>query len=206
MPTGIPADRGSPTADLDLEHLDDLALVAALCARTDAALDEAYRRHGGAVWAVARRICRRRDLAEEVCQVVFTELWTRPHLYDPERGNLRTWLVTSARNRAVDAVRSEQARRQREDRQARLAPTTLDPEPELDAAALEATGLLDHVHQALTRLPEPQRQAILLTYFAGHTHGQAARLAGAPKGTIKSRIRLGLDALRRDLAAEGKTP
>lgn len=189
-----------------VEHLDDPALVAALCAGTATALDEAYRRHGGAVWALARRICRRHDLAEEVCQVVFTELWTRPHHYDPQRGSLRAWLVAGARNRAVDAVRSEQARRQREDRQARLAPTTLDPEPDLDAVALDASGLVDHVHQALTRLPEPQRQAILLTYFAGHTHDQAARLAGAPKGTIKSRIRLGLDALRRALAAEGMNP
>lgn len=203
MSTGSPTDGGPAHGRLDVEHLDDLALVAALCTGTDAALDEAYRRYGGAVWAVARRICRRPDLAEEVCQVVFTELWTRPHLFDPQRGSLRAWLVASARNRAVDAVRSEQARRQREDRQARLAPTTHDPEPDLDAAAVDTAGLADHVHQALTRLPEPQRQAILLTYFAGHTHDQAARLAGAPKGTIKSRIRLGLDALRRDLAAEG---
>jgi RNA polymerase sigma-70 factor, ECF subfamily len=193
-------------ADPDFEHLDDPALVAALCTGTDAALDEAYHRHGGAVWAVARRICRRHDLAEEVCQVVFIELWTRPHHYDPQRGSLRAWLVAGARNRAADAVRSEQSRRQREDRQARLTPTTLDPEPDLDAAAQDTTGLVDHVHQALTRLPESQRQAILLTYFAGHTHDQAARLAGTPKGTIKSRIRLGLDAMRRSLAAEGMNP
>jgi RNA polymerase sigma-70 factor (ECF subfamily) len=188
----------------DLEHLADPALVAALCGGNEAALAEVYRRHGGAVWAVAQRVCRRQDLAEEVCQVVFTDLWSHPDRYDPERGTLRAWLVTRGRGRAVDAVRSEASRRRRADREARLAPAGGASEDV--EAALDTAGLGDAVRRALDGLPRHQREAVMLTYFGGHTFREAARVLGAPEGTVKSRIRLALGTLRRELAAEGLAP
>jgi RNA polymerase sigma-70 factor (ECF subfamily) len=190
----------------DLEHLDDPGLVAALCGGNEAALAEVYRRYGGAVWAVAQRVCRRQDLAEEVCQVVFTDLWSRPDRYDPERGTLRAWLVTRGRGRAVDAVRSEASRRRREDREARLAPVGGGASVDVESAALDTAGLGDAVRRALAGLPRQQREAVMLTYFGGHTFREAARVLGAPEGTVKSRIRLALGTLRRALASEGLAP
>lgn len=186
----------------DDDRLDDAALVAALCAGDENALEEIYRRHGGAVWSIARRVCRDPDLAQDITQHVFTALWAQPDRYDPERGTLRAWLATQAHGRAVDAVRSEAARRRREDRDSRLAPTTAqDTETAVPTAILS-----DDLRRALSRLPKPQRQAITVAYFGGHTFKESARLLDAPEGTIKSRIRLGLGSLRRALAAEGITP
>ena len=189
----------------DLEHLDDPALVAALRGGNEAALAEVYRRYGGAVWAVAQRVCRRQDLAEEVCQVVFTDLWSHPDRYDPERGTLRAWLVTRGRGRAVDAVRSEASRRRREDREARLAPAGGGASVDVEAA-VDTAGLGDAVRRALAGLPGHQREAVMLTYFGGHTFREAARVLGAPEGTVKSRIRLALGTLRRELVAQGLAP
>jgi RNA polymerase sigma-70 factor (ECF subfamily) len=187
----------------DRNSLDDPALAAAICGGDDAALEEAYRRHGGAVWAIARRVCREPAMAEDVAQVVFTDLWARPGRYDPQRASLRTWLVTHAHGRAVDAVRSEAARRRREGRDAHLAPTTTPNDPE---TTVGTARLADGVHRALARLPEPQRQALVLAYFDGHTYQETARLLATPEGTIKSRIRLALGTLRRALAAEEMAP
>jgi RNA polymerase sigma-70 factor, ECF subfamily len=186
----------------DLENLDDQELVVALCAGNQDALAEVHRRYGGAVWSIAVRVCRRDDLAEEVWQVVFTDLWARPRRYDPDRGSLRAWLVTQARGKAVDVVRSESSRRRREARDARPAPA----EPDTETAVLEAAEHDDAVRRALERLPALQRDAVTLIYFGGHTYREAAQMLGAPEGTIKSRIRLALGALRHALAAEGVTP
>jgi RNA polymerase sigma-70 factor (ECF subfamily) len=198
------ATKAMPMADH--ETLDDSTLVAAVCDGDgdELALAEIYQRHAGAVWAIARHICRRHELAEEVCQVVFTDLWARPGRYDRARGDLRAWLVSQARGRAVDAVRAEEARRRREAHHSRLL--RRDDGHEAPDATVDAAHVADRVHRALGQLPEPQRQAILLTYFAGHTHREAAGLLDAPPGTIKSRIRLGLGTLRHRLAAEGTTP
>jgi RNA polymerase sigma-70 factor (ECF subfamily) len=188
----------------DRETLDDPALVAAVRSGSEAALAEVYRRHGGAVWAVARQVCRRPELAEEVCQVVLADLWSRPDRYDRERGSLRSWLVSQARGRAIDAVRAEEARHRREVHHARLNPRQADDD--VAASAFDTAELTARVRGALTQIPQAQREAILLTYFAGHTHQEAAGLLGTPAGTIKSRIRLGLGALRDSLAAEEATP
>ena len=186
----------------DLDSLDDPALAAALRDHDEAAIEEAYRRHGGAVWAIARRVCNEPAMAEDVSQVVFTDLWSRPERYDPHRASLRTWLVTHAHGRAVDAVRSEAARRRRDRRDAHLAATTT---PDI-ATGVSDAGLADGVRRALARLPEPQRQALTLAYFDGHTYQETARLLDTPEGTVKGRIRLALATLRRALAAEGMAP
>jgi RNA polymerase sigma-70 factor, ECF subfamily len=189
----------------------DGALVAAVADRSEAggsgsrsqeALAEIYRRYGGAVWAVARRVCRSAELAEEVCQTVFTDLWSRPDRFDPARGGLRPWLLAQAHSRAVDVVRSEEARRRRQERDAQMAPPPPSAEVELE---VHAAALASDVRRAVDRLPHEERQAILLAYFGGHTYTETAALLGTPEGTVKSRIRRGLQNLRRTLEAEGVT-
>jgi RNA polymerase sigma-70 factor (ECF subfamily) len=181
---------------------DDASLVAAVVDRSQDALGEIYKRYGGAVWSVARRVCRNADLADEVAQTVFTELWSRPQRYDPSRGSLRPWLLAQAHSRAVDVVRSEEARRRRQERDAQLDPAPQSAEVELE---VHAAALAADVRRAVEELPPDERDAILLAYFGGHTYTQTAALLGAPEGTIKSRIRRGLMSLRRALEDEGVT-
>ena len=181
---------------------DDASLVAAVVDRSQDALGEIYGRYGGAVWSVARRVCRNADLADEVAQTVFTELWSRPERYDPARGGLRPWLLAQAHSRAVDVVRSEEARRRRQERDAQLDPSPQSAEVELE---VHAAALAADVRQAVEQLPPDERDAILLAYFGGHTYTQTAALLGSPEGTIKSRIRRGLMSLRRALEDEGVT-
>jgi RNA polymerase sigma-70 factor (ECF subfamily) len=180
---------------------DDHALVSAVLRRDQGALGEIYRRYGGAVWSLARRVCRDAGLAEEVCQTVFADLWSRPDRFDSSRGRLRPWLLTQAHARAVDAVRSEQARRRRHEREAQLAP----PGAVEFESSVQASAVADDVRRAVERLHPDERDAIQLAYFGGHSYRQTAALLGAPEGTVKSRIRAGLEHLRRSLGNEEVT-
>jgi RNA polymerase sigma-70 factor, ECF subfamily len=183
------------------ERADD-ELVRAVAAGDQSALGEIYRRHAGAVWAVARRVCNDATMAEDVSQTVFVELWRRPGRFDPDRGRLRPWLVAQAHARAVDAVRSETARTRRQERDGRLAAPTV---PDVDEA-VQAAALSDDVRRAVDQLAEDERAAIVLSYFGGQSYRETAELLGAPEGTVKTRIRRGLMALRRVLEAQGVTP
>ena len=170
----------------------------AVQARSQAALAEAYRRHGGGVWALAKRVCRDEHLAEDVTQTVFVELWSRADRFDGTRGTLRSYLLTQAHARAVDLVRSEEARRRRQDREAVLADVTV----ELDTSVY-VEEMAESVRRAVDTLPAAERQPILLAYFGGRTYREAAEMLGQPEGTVKSRIRSGLRSLRVALEAQG---
>ena len=173
---------------LKLETASDAALMVAIARMHEPALAEAYRRHGGAVLALARRVLGSADLAEEVTQEVFVDLWDSPERFDPGRGALRTFLMTKAHGRAVDIVRSESARRQREERTVReTAVSGYDIEHQAWDLAIA-----EQVKAAVTSLPAEERTAIEMAYFDGHTYREVASILGQPEGTVKSRIRSGL--------------
>ena len=181
-----------PSEMLKLETASDAALVVAIARMHEPALAEAYRRHGGAVLALARRVLGSADLAEEVTQEVFVDLWDSPERFDPGRGALRTFLMTKAHGRAVDIVRSESARRQREERTVReTAVSGYDIEHQAWDLAIA-----EQVKAAVTSLPAEERTAIEMAYFDGHTYREVASILGQPEGTVKSRIRSGLRRLR----------
>ena len=182
-----------------LHDASDAALVVAIGRYRQDALAEAFRRHGGAVFGLARRLVGDDALAEEVVQEVFLRLWQQPDRFDAERGSLRSFLLTQSHGRAVDLLRSEGARRRREERDARsTAESGYDLELEVwDLAVAE------RVQEALGQLPETERRAIELAYFKGHTYREVAVILGEPEGTVKSRIRAGMRRMRQGLADAG---
>jgi RNA polymerase sigma-70 factor (ECF subfamily) len=168
-------------------------LVAGLTRRERDPMATIYERYAGTVFDFARCTLVQRSLAEDVVQEVFLELWNRPERFDPVRGSLRAYLLTLAHARSVDAVRSESARRRREDRDGLRAVTTSEADEDRQADA-------DQVRSALAALSVDQREAISLAYFLGCTYRDVAARLGVPEGTIKNRIRKGLERLRVELA------
>jgi RNA polymerase sigma-70 factor (ECF subfamily) len=200
---GAPIGRGRyPARVPDLTDLGDAPLVVSIGRYAQDALREVYRRYAGAVHALARRLLRERFLADEVVQEVFLHLWRHPDRFDPARGSLRAYLLAQAHGRSVDLIRSEGARRRREQREARLAVVTTDP---LGPVPGERGDDPD-VRGVLGALPEPERRAIALAYFGGHTYREVAALLGEPEGTVKSRIRSGLLRMRERLAGSERRP
>lgn len=184
---------------IDLSAASDATLVVAIGRWNESALAEVYRRHGGTVHALAQRVLGSDGRADDVTQDVFVELWRRPERYDPARGTLRAFLVTVAHGRAVDVLRSESARAGREQRTAReTAAAGYDVENEVWDLTMA-----DQLKLAISHLSEPERKAIELAYFNGHTYREVAALLGEPEGTIKSRIRAGLRRLRATLVQGG---
>ncbi len=184
---------------IDPDKASDATLVVAIARWHEPALAEAYRRHGGAVHTLAARVLASAEAADDITQEVFVSLWERPERFDPARGSLRSFLLAVAHNRAVDALRSRNARLAREERDAR-AIATGGYDIERQAWDLHLT---QQVRNALQCLPEGEQRAIALAYFDGHTYRQVAALLGEPEGTIKSRIRSGLRRLRQALEQEG---
>jgi RNA polymerase sigma-70 factor (ECF subfamily) len=183
----------------DLRAASDAALVVAIGRWREDALAEAYRRHAGAAYALARRLLNDKELAEEILQEVFLRLWNNPERFDPARGSLRAYLLAQTHGRAVDLLRSETARRRREEREAREAPAFGD---DIERQVIDLT-VSEKVKEVVAGLPSDERQAIELAYFGGHTYRQVAVMLETPEGTVKSRIRSGLRRLRTDLAEAG---
>ncbi|MFN2608536.1 MAG: RNA polymerase sigma factor [Acidimicrobiales bacterium] len=184
---------------MSLTEASDAALVVAIGRWRQDALAEAYRRHAGASFALARRLLADRDLAEEVLQEVFLRLWNQPDRFDPERGSLRSYLLAQTHGRAVDLLRSETSRRRREEREAR---ETAEHGVDIEREVMDHT-VAEQVKGVVAGLPTDERKAIELAYFGGHTYRQVAVLLEQPEGTVKSRIRSGLRRLRKDLVDAG---
>ena len=181
------------------EDLSDAQLVTAVARYNEVALAEVYRRHGGAVFGLAKRVLANAVEAEDVTQDVFLRLWNDPDRFDPARGSLRSFLLTQAHGRAVDAVRASSARRARELRQAR---STAQGAYDMDHELWDLS-VADKVARALGDLPEEERRAIELAYFDGYTYREVATMLEQPEGTVKSRIRNGMRRMRAALVEVG---
>jgi RNA polymerase sigma-70 factor, ECF subfamily len=182
-----------------IDEASDAQLVTSIARYSEVALAEVYRRHGGAVYGLARRVLNNPTEAEDVTQEVFLRLWNQPDRYDPTRGSLRSFLLAQAHGRAVDAVRSSNSRRLREARDAtRTAEGAYDMQHEVWDLAVA-----DQVGHAMGELPEEERRAIELAYFGGHTYREVATMLDQPEGTIKSRIRNGMRRMRTVLTDAG---
>lgn len=179
----------------DLSAASDSNLVVAVARWREDALSVIYKRHAGAVFGLARRLLADPVLAEEVTQEVFVRLWQHPERFDPERGSLRTFLLTVTHGRAVDLLRAETSRRQREERTQVLTEGGYDLEQEVFDLAMA-----ERVREVVSALPAEERRAIELAYFGGHSYREVAALQNQPEGTVKSRIRSGLRRMERALS------
>ncbi len=183
----------------EMRETSDAGLVVAISRYQQDALAEAYRRHGGAVFGLARRLLNDAALAEEIVQEVFLRLWNQPDKFDPGRGTLRSYLLAQCHGRSVDLLRSETSRRRREENDLRR---TAEGGYDLEREVWDLT-LADQVREALDVLPEAEREAIRLAYLGGHTYREVAVMLDEPEGTVKSRIRSGLKRLRVEFVAAG---
>ncbi|MFP5326270.1 MAG: sigma-70 family RNA polymerase sigma factor [Acidimicrobiia bacterium] len=183
----------------DITDASDAALAVAIGRFREDALAEAYRRHAGAVFALASRLLPSRATAEEIVQEVFLRLWNSPDRFDPARGSMRAFLLAQTHGMSIDVIRSDTARARREEKDGRrTAEAGYDVEREVwDLAVAE------HVRVALATLPENERRAIELAYFHGRTYREVAAILEEPEGTVKSRIRSGMKRLRGALTEAG---
>jgi RNA polymerase sigma-70 factor (ECF subfamily) len=193
----------TPAETMDgLRDVSDSALVVAIGRWREDALAEAFRRHAGAVYGLARRVLGDAASAEEVVQEVFLRLWSKPDSYDPARGSLRAYLLAQSHGRAVDLLRSDSSRRRREERDAaRSAEAGYDIEREVGDLVVS-----EHIQSVVQDLPEDERRAIELAYFGGHTYREVAAMLAQPEGTVKSRIRSGLKRMRSRMVDAGWSP
>jgi RNA polymerase sigma-70 factor (ECF subfamily) len=187
----------------DREAWTDEALMAGIALRDEAAFVVLYERYAALVYSTSLRVLADSQLAEDAAQDIFVRLWRRPEAFQPERGRFLSWLLSVVRNRAVDELRVRGRRRQREvvsigltDEDDHRPSGSNRDDPELSAQLAEEQVL---VREALLGLPPEQRQALELAYFGGLTQQEIAIGLKQPLGTIKTRMRLGMQKLRRTL-------
>ncbi len=167
----------------------DFALISAIRAGDESAMASLYDRYSGVVYAVALRVLTDTGAAEDVLQEVFMQLWRNPGVFDASRGNLGAWLAVIARNRAIDQLRKRRPESDVED-------VVVSVEPDL-AGEAERSIAMGKVRQVLSGMPSPQRSALEMAYFEGLSHSEISAKTGEPLGTVKTRIRAGLLALRK---------
>lgn len=170
-----------------------------LAGQNDAAAFEiVFDRHAAAAYALSRRMCGTRPLAEDIVQEAFLSIWRTAARYDHTRGSLRTWTLGIVHNRAVDVLRHMGVHERRRASDEGIEEILEGPD-RTDAAVLRSSNTRD-IQAAMRSLPAEQRQAIELAYFGGFTHIEIAEITDAPVGTVKGRVRLGLQKLRGSLA------
>jgi RNA polymerase sigma-70 factor, ECF subfamily len=192
MPRHLPL-RAQVTPGGLSERERDAALADGIARGDRDSLEAVFKDVSGAVKTTAWRVLRDDSLAEDVVQDVFVTLWRDPHRFDAGRGSLRAYLLTMAHRRAVDMVRSEQARANREEREPEAVAADIDEE-------VWALTVGEKVRTALSGLADGERQAIALAYLHGLTYVEVAERLGAPEGTVKSRIRSGMKKLSVSLS------
>lgn len=173
------------------ERVDDGRLIRAMAQGDLSALADFYDRYAPLVFGLAARVTGNAADAEEVLQDVFIQAWAQATLYSPDRGTPRAWLLTIARSRAIDRRR----RRRWDEGAGPIGGEALEP-GEGPGGDLEERERRDAVRKALMLLPPEQRAAITLAYFGGLTHVEIAAQTGNPVGTVKGRLRLGMEKLR----------
>ncbi len=181
------------------ERLADEELMPLVGRHDPEAFEVLYDRHGGVAYSLAYRIVGDRAAAEEVTQEAFISVWRSGARFDAARGSVRSWLLSVVRNRAIDFLRS------RAGKAPKLAfddDSVLEQRPAQERTEEEALQreTAAELRGALGNLPGEQSKVIELAYFGGFSHSEIAQILGLPMGTVKGRMRLGLEKIRGELA------
>lgn len=200
VPDALPS-RMTPVAGLPHER--DLASVARLVAGDERGLAELYDRHGTLAYSLAVAMLKDASDAEEVVADAFSQVWRTAPNFDPARGSVVAWISTIVRTRALDLIRSHRRRARMLDRAEALTETGASPglgsgAPSADRG-VEQSEAEQLVRHALDALPPPQRVALELAYFSGLSQSEIAERLGEPLGTIKTRMRSGMEKVRQSL-------
>jgi RNA polymerase sigma-70 factor (ECF subfamily) len=181
------------------QRLADEELMPLIGAKDPDAFEVFYDRHGGAAYSLAYRIVGERAAAEDVTQEAFISIWKSGARFDRARGSVRSWMLSIVRNRAIDALRS---------RAGKAPKLTFDddavleqrPSGELTEDEAMRNETATEIKGALGELPGEQSKVIELAYFGGFSQSEISRMLGVPLGTVKGRMRLGLEKIRGELA------
>jgi RNA polymerase sigma-70 factor, ECF subfamily len=178
----------------DIRNLADEEVMQLVGEGSPRAFELLYDRHGGAAFSLAYRMVGDRVTAEDISQEAFLSIWRSRMRYDASRGSVRTWVLGIVHNRTIDALRKGKVHEGRRERFEGIEEQQEAPErTDVEAARREEAR---SVRTALGTLPEDQRRTIELAYFGGFTHSQIAEMLELPVGTVKGRMRLGLEKLR----------
>jgi RNA polymerase sigma-70 factor, ECF subfamily len=181
------------------ERLADEELMPWIAKKDPEAFEVFYDRHGGAGYSLAYRILGDRTAAEDCIQEAFISIWKSGARFDSTRGSVRSWTLSIVRNRAIDALRSKagKAPKLTFDDDAILEARPAEEHTEAEVMAAETA---DEVRGALSQLPADQSKVIELAYFGGFSQSEIAGMLNVPLGTVKGRMRLGLEKIRGELA------
>jgi len=181
------------------ERLADEELMPLIGEKDPEAFEVFYDRHGGVAYSLAYRIVGEKAAAEDVTQEAFISVWRSGARFDRTRGSVRSWMLSIVRNRAIDALRS---------RAGKAPKLTFDddaileqrPSGELTEDEAMRRETASEVRGALVQLPGEQSKVIELAYFGGFSQSEISRMLGVPLGTVKGRMRLGLEKIRGEMA------
>jgi RNA polymerase sigma-70 factor, ECF subfamily len=195
-----------PNQDIPTSETNDESLVAQVAQRNRAAFSLLYDRYARAVYVMAAHMLDPAE-AEEVVQEVFMRLWNKAHQFDPARGSFAAWFMTIVRNHLKDVLKghSQQAKLLAAEEINRMLEETADPYTDVEEEAWQHERG-EAMLRALQSLPEDQRRALILAYFGGLSQSAIAEQLTWPLGTVKKRMRLGLQKLRVFLNGKGFSP
>jgi RNA polymerase sigma-70 factor, ECF subfamily len=186
-----------PAAHDRLGRLADEDLMGLVAATDPDALAAIYDRHSAAVYSLAYRIVGRRSAADDVCQEAFLVVWRSAGRYDPALGSVRSWLLTITHHRAIDVIRRATRHEERQVADERAA-DLVAADDDTERAALRHAEAQD-TRRLLAELPGEQRHVIELAFYSGFSHTEIASMLELPLGTVKGRMRLGLEKLREQM-------
>jgi RNA polymerase sigma-70 factor, ECF subfamily len=181
----------------DRTRLADEDLLVRAAQGDDRAFEVLYDRHGNVAWSLAFRLLGEQGAAEDLVQEAFLAVWNGASRYSSPKGSVRTWILSIVHHRAVDRLRQGVAAKRRQEALEHVAAIEPDAPDAADVALAEVAA--QEVQAALTNVPDDQLQVIRLAYYGGYTHHEIAALLSLPLGTVKSRMRLGLERVRRNL-------
>lgn len=191
---------------VDYTRLDDQALMRLIAHAQEDALSELYDRYNRLVYSIAVNAVSDPSLAEEISQEVFMRIWENADSYRPDQGKVVTWMASITRYRSIDTIRRQKVRPEG-NQSPWVESHSLDtPDPINLEGEVERIERRDRVRVAIAQLPKEQKVALAYAYFQGYSHREIAAALDEPVGTIKTRIRLGMQKLRQALNEENGTP